>query len=113
MWGSQHEQQPVRRFKTPTATAKPRPLHHSLARKKRGGKNRHKTLLQVQHQQEHGANQRQDGLHHIATNTERDILACFAQYLGELVEIGGNKPPNVDYFQVPIPCVQNTERMFS
>ncbi len=46
---------------------KRRVLQRSLARKKRGSKNRRKALLRVQRQQEHVANQRRDYLHKLST----------------------------------------------
>ncbi len=75
MSGYPHGSRParVRRFKTPTATAKLRVLHRSLARKKQGGKNRRKALLlellvRVQRQQEQVANQCRDYLHKLSAD---------------------------------------------
>ena len=49
------------------AQAKLRRVQRSLARKKKGGKNRRKALRIVQRQQMHTANQRSDALHKLST----------------------------------------------
>ncbi len=59
------------------AQTKLRILQRSLARKKRGGKHRHKARLQVQRQQEHVASQRRDTLHKLSTRLieQYDLIA--------------------------------------
>jgi len=60
-----------------TAQRRLRILQRKLSRAKRGGKNRCKALLAVQHQQEHVANQRRDFLHKLSTELVRayDVIA--------------------------------------
>jgi putative transposase len=54
-----------------------RVLNRALARKKKGGKNRRKTLKRVQRQHMHVANQRSDYLHKLSTKLVR-IYDCVA-----------------------------------
>jgi len=63
------------------AQAKLRRVQRSLARKKKGGKNRRKALLRVQRQQVHTANQRRDLLHKLTTAL---VQACDGVALEDL-----------------------------